>query len=195
MANSDGGFPFFFRFSYSTSYTFHVHTRGLRAVTSSGAGDAGTVVRWDDVEAATDDVIETYITNWLSYQPVSTSVLDYILYRVPSPGQAPEPLFASNVTGTGALGDLTGRAAGVQHMLTFRTSTFGLMKVVSLDRASGNTFGKRNTLSAAETGFRNYILSGAHAIMSAGNGRPISLHALNITLNDRLMRSYGKVVQ
>jgi len=184
-------FPAFFRFMYQSPDAIHTQTRTLSEITSSGAGDPGTVVAWNTSVVATDTMVEAYLDAWLGYQSDDVETLSYIIYRVPSPLADPEPLWESAYANPGGIVALTGRRAGVQHTMLFRTANFGLMKVVSLDRASGGVLGYSSPLSTEEATFRDYVLGETHALTGHDDGQPVSFKNLIITMNDRLMRSYG----
>lgn len=189
---SNGLFPAFMRLSYTTPYAKHTLTRALREITYSGVGDFGTVICWDDSVVATDDMCDAFVTAWLAYQPEGTTADYYDVFVVPTIGADPLFLFSKGVADTGAIVAPEGRAAAIQHTMTFKTSIGEDFKIISLDRNSSNTLSSNTTLGTQEAAFRDYILGSTHALAGQDDGRPQAFRSKSITENNRLRRSYGK---
>jgi len=189
---TDGLVPAFIKIHYTTAYGGHEWTHALDNLTVTVVGEVPDVECWDTTVIPVTDMLDDLVTVWKDILPTGTTI-DYAdIYSFPDPDLPPLFIYSYAI---GTLGTVNptgaGRALAVQHMLEFKGTLGGLFKFVSLDRPSGDFYGKSTTLSAAEIALRNYITGQTHAWACADNGRPAVFRKLCVTLNDRLMRAYG----
>ena len=190
---TDGHFPAYVEIDYHSPYGTHTATYNMREVSSSGLGDAGTVETWAGGTLGVDEMVEDLIDALAGAVP-STIVYDaYTVYRVPTVGASPQPIFTSAYSATGTETGLTGQAKAVQVTLSFRTEGFGQARVVVLDRPVDGNFGSFIDPSGDFAGVIAEFTDPTNAWAGADNTRPAAYTNTSISLNRRLRRKYGMI--
>lgn len=191
---TNGLFPAFVRFNYDTAYfSGHTMTRSIREITSAGLGDLGTAETWAGTPDNVSDMIDDLVAVWKNILPDTHQINYADVYTVPTVGAPPVFLGSKSIAVAGTITPGAGtRGAAVQHSLQFRTTGGHYFKFISLDRNSDDTYGVSTALGTEEAALRNYIIGNTHAWCGQDDGRPSFFRNLSITLNDRLMRAYGK---
>jgi len=160
-----------------------------RSPSYSALGTVPTYEAWSGATVAGDDMAKVLI-DALGDGASDNIVYDgYTIWDVPSLGADPLFVFAEaySVPGTDTA---IGWAEAVQRTFTWRTAVGGIAKLVQLDVATGNNFGRYPTVIAPYTG----ILTAFQAIGAAWSGRdgtkPTAFKNVTVTLNEQLRRSY-----
>jgi len=182
-------FPAFIETRYTTPFTTHTQRFPCLAFSNSGFDDAGSFETHNAGSIAGDVMAEALIDLLADCVNPTTTYEDYTIYTLDDATATPKPVFGKVYTTVGT-GVLTGVDRAVQQTFTFRTSNFGFMKWVQLDRHTNNSFGKFITVDT-ETGLvATALMDPDNAWAGRDGGRPALYLSASITLNSRLERKY-----
>jgi hypothetical protein len=187
MANSKA--PAFVKVNYHSAYGVHVAV--VPTLSWNAGADQGEFATHSSGVVDANDMITDLYTALAGILP-TTSVFDnYVIYDQPDPDDLPVPVATNSLAITG-LDASPGWNQAVQVTMTFRTSLFGVFKIVTLDAATNDSFAKTATLPGSGVLFDVFGLISDPANGWAGqdNGRPSTLISQTVTLNEKLRRAY-----
>jgi len=191
---TDGTFPAYTRIEYHSPYGNHSATLAMRAITTTGLGDAGSATAWDTTTVDVADMVEAMIDDLIASVPSSLVYDRFTIYVVPEIGESGQPIFTQAITsGAGTETGLTGQEKAVQVTLSFRTDDFGLARIVVLDRPVNGNFGNFVDPTGDFAGVISNFTSDANAWAGWDNAQPVFYTNTSICLNKRLRRKYGMI--
>lgn len=181
--------PAFVKTNYHSALGLHVALVPTLAW-SPGSG-AGLFDTWAGSTVSADDMIAELYGFLAGILPASGGFDNFVIYTQPDPDVPPEPVAQGSLAIVGT--NVTpGWDQATQVTMNFRTSTFGAMKIVTLDAQTGNDFSK--TTSLPMTGVL-FDVFGALTVDTNGwagrdNGQVTGFVSQTITLNEKLRRAY-----
>jgi len=191
---TDKLFPAYAQIAYHSPYGNHVMTLPIKAITTTGLGDAGTAVAWDTTVVDVRDMVEAMIDDLIAANPSSIVFDRYTIFKVPAVGEPGQPIFTNAVTsGAGTETGLTGQEKAVQVTIGFLTTSFGQSRIVLLDRPVNGNFGNFVNSTGDLAAVISNFISDANAWSGRDNSQPAFYTNTSITLNKRLRRKYGMV--
>ena len=181
--------PAFVKVNYHSALGTHVSI--IPTLSWNAGADQGDFATHAGGITAADDMIQDLATAVSGILPDTASIDNYVIYSQPDPDDLPVPV-ASNAIGIAGLDATPGWWQAVQVTMTFRTSNFGVMKLVTLDAATNNDFSKTTVVPGSGVLFTVFGLLSDASLGWAGrdNGRPMNLISQTITLNEKLRRAY-----
>jgi len=182
--------PAFVKTNYHSIYGIHAAVVPTLAWMDT-PGDAGSFETHGGGIVDAQDMIENLYTALAGILP-DTAVFDnFIIYTQPDPDELPTPAAQGNLAIPG-LDSTPGWAQATQVTMSFRTSNFGVMKIVTLDAATNNDFSKTSTLPISGVLFTVFGLLTVDTNGWAGrdNGQVQGFISQTITLNEKLRRAY-----
>jgi len=186
--------PSYVQIQYQTRWGVHVQTLPTLQYTSSGIGTPGTFATHGGGSIAGDEMVEDLITLMAAQVPTTTNYSRYTIYNKVSATAEPTPEFEKAFPTPGTVTpdpDIVDKA--IQATMSIRTSFYGLLMFVQLDRPSGNVFGNVYTLASPESAIVNALTSSANGWAGRDNGQPLVFKDMTISLNKRLRRSYKMI--
>lgn len=184
-------FPAFFRLFYTSVYAPHIMTIPTKAWDSGGGGGAGSFTSWagPPIDAAT--MIEGFVDLLLPFHVASTNFGQAIVYTMDDEDAPPRPRAFIAFTGKVGTSVLPVNAAA-QSMYTFRTTTFGLLKIIFLDAPVTSGFLPISIVTPGSelADLNDYLMLDANAFAGRDNGQPNGFVHATFKLNDELRKSY-----
>jgi hypothetical protein len=193
MANNSL-WPAFGIVDYSSAYGNHKMTIPTRAWNAGiGTNGFGGYLGWD-LSTANDaqDMWTDLITDIAAFAPATLTFNNATIYTMASSisPRIPVTQIPLNIAGTSAA---TTQAKAAQSTWNFRTTTFGIFKLVLLDSPVGTGFNK--TLAGSFGAPDLAVIGGLTDQAKAWSGRdgspPANCHSKTYTLNEKLRREYG----
>jgi hypothetical protein len=185
--------PAFVRIDYTSIYGAHSMT--LPSV------DVGTTTIGGDIyqfllpipllPTTVSGAVEDFVDVIKPFFIPSTIFNGYTLFTQATPEDTPVPVETNNLNIAGTGGDTTWEKA-VQFTLTWRTTEFGVFKLVFLDAVSNNNFDKI-TDADSDIGLdpvNEYVTASVSWLRGRDGGRPKTFLQAAKTLNEKLRRSY-----
>ena len=187
MANSL--FPGYVVVDYHSEFAAHTMTIPTREPSYSVLGNVPTYENWAAGTVDGDDMVEDLIDALAAGASDNITYDGYTIWHVPSLGA--DPIFV-NAKAYSQVGTDTaiGWAEAVQRTFTYRTSIGGIAKLVQLDVATGNNFGRYPTVIAPYTGINTSFQSTSWAWAGRDGAKPQAFKNVTVTLNEQLRRSY-----
>jgi hypothetical protein len=191
MANSKG--PYFVQYNYHSGFGPHSMQIPLRHWQPGGGGSvAGDVEDWDLTIQDADGMINSLSDLFLPFFTANVTFDNYVIFKQVGTDEIYTPV--AGATLTGKIGTRTPPvwSEAVQYTLTWRSTSFGIFKIVFLDAESAGDFSKTSTLPGSGDLFNinTEVTSTANAFMARDNGRPSSFISMTKTLNEKLRKSY-----
>ena len=190
---TDGRYPAYVEINYRSPWGPHTMTLCMRAIATTGLGDAGTVETWSGGTLSTEVMVEEMIDELIAATPSAIVWEAYTLFSLPTPVSDPQPIFTSAYGGPGTEAGLTGQAQAVSVTLGFRTEAFGHARIVVLDRPVNGNFGSFVVPAGDFAGVISAFTSPTNAWAGRDNFRPAAYTNTSISLNKRLRRKYGMI--
>jgi hypothetical protein len=190
---TDKLYPAYVNIDYHSQFGTHNMTLCMREITTTGIGDPGTLLAWDESTIAADVMVEALIDLMGAAVPSTITFDAYTLYRVPTVGADPQPIYTAAPAVVGSLVGLTGQAKAVQVTVGFKTANFGDARIVFLDRPVNGSFGSFSDPGAEVGAVGAEFMATSNAWAGRDNFRPAVLTNVSITLNKRLRRKYGMI--
>lgn len=193
---TDKLFPAFVKIEYVSVYSPHTMTRPTLNIVTTGLGDAGTCETHDAVGIATDVMVEAFIDLLLPMFLATTTIVGYTCYQVPFIGADPQPFFGKSYGGVGtASPTAAGQTKASTTTLMYRTTNFGLARLILVERPSYGENGKNTLpLSGDYAALNAEYTSVSNGWAGQDNGRP-GQYLWRITrINDKLRRKYGGIL-
>lgn len=192
MANSL--FPAFVKIFYHSDVAQHVMTIPTKAwLGVPGDFTPGTFETWASGTIAGDDMVENLIDAMGAAMFTDAVDIDgYTIFHFPDADSDPVPVYSKSYPVTGSLVSATWYRA-VQTTYMWRTSAFGLFKLVTLDGPSGDSYEDSLTWAGSSPGdtVHALIIGSANAWAGRDNGQPSVFLKYSRTLNDRALAKYG----
>ncbi len=187
MANSKA--PAFVKVNYHSIYGVHVAVIPTLSW-NAGTGQGDFATHAGGITAA-DAMIQDLCDTLTGILPDDSAYDNYVIYSQPDPDDLPVPVASNALTGVG-IDTTPGWKKATQVTMTFRTTLFGVFKLVILDAATNNDFSKTSSLGSSGVLFDVFGLISDPALGWAGqdNGRPNNLISQTVTLNEKLRRAY-----
>lgn len=185
--------PAFIKINYSSPFAPHTATIATVPYILPDVGNPSG--QWQlrgaalpvDADGAVNDLVDLM----LPFYESSITFEDYIIYTQADEDAPPLPQYSAiiNKVGTGGAGTWS---KAVQYTWTWRTTAFGLFKLVMLDALSNNNFDKFTTLTpaSAEKALSDYVTADVSWLSGRDNERPSVFLQGAKTLNEKLRRSY-----
>lgn len=181
--------PAFVKVNYHSEYGAHVAIVPTLAW-NAGVAQGDFATHSGSVTPA-DAMIKALYTALKPILPTLAFFDNYVIYSQPAPEDLPVPVASGdlNFQGTEAT---PGWDKATQATYTFRTSNFGVMKLVTLDCASNNDFSKVTATGTTGILFDVWteLSDPTNGWAGQDNGRPMTLISQTVTLNEKLRRAY-----
>ena len=122
--------------------------------------------------------------------PTTTNIVNYTAYTMADAEAVPVPVESALIDVNGTDSSSAWHKA-TQQTMTWRTTAFGIFKIVFLDSAVGS-FDKINTVGSSGVLFDldAFVKASTSFIRGRDGGRPATFLQLASTLNEKLRRSY-----
>lgn len=147
---------------------------------------------WSGSPIAASDMIENLVTLMLPFFPNTVTFNNYSIFTQATATSDPVPVKSGALTAMVGSNVTPGWTKAVEQIITVRSTVGGICKLVFLDMASGNNYGKVVSLSgevALNDLFEEW--SGLSNGWSArDNGRPATFLQMTKTLNQKLREAY-----
>jgi len=183
--------PWFTKIEYHSEFAPHIMLLPMNDVDlDEGTPEDSTVVAWDASTPAWSAMVIALCNAMATHFPVTHSFDVASLYEQPSPTGV--PIFHASIElaidGTDAS---AGYIEATQQTINARDVNGNLAKLVLLDFASNNIFGKFRTVAGADIAdIWTEWTALENGWASRKNGRPNTLISTTRTLNEKLRRSY-----
>lgn len=191
MPNSKG--PYFVQVNYHSGFAPHsqqIPVKGWQPGT--GASVAGDFLNWDDSLQDADDLMSSLADLFCAFYPPSVVLDNYIVFKQVGTDEIYTPV-ASGVF-ISKVGTLTVYVwnEAVEMTFNWRSTNFGLFKIVLLDSASEGTFAKVPSLPASGPikNLNDELVATSNPFMARDNGRPSAFISRTSTLNEKLRKAY-----
>jgi hypothetical protein len=187
MANSKA--PAFVKVNYHSIFGVHV---GIVPTLAWNAGaDQGEFATHNGSVCDANDMITALFTILAGILPDTASYDNYVIYDQPDPDDLPVPV-ATGALAIAGLDSSPGWHQATQVTMTFRTTNFGVFKLVTLDAATNDSFAKTTVVPGSGVLFNALAEVSNEDLGWAGqdNGRPNNLISQTVTLNEKLRRAY-----
>ena len=185
--------PAFVRINSTSAYGAHSTTIPSVPLIAppGGVGGYGFDLRGAAIDVNAQDSIEDFVNLLKVFYPSTYTFIDYVLFSQPAPEDVPVPV-ESNVLSIAGTNIGGGWAKAVQETWTWRTTEFGIFKLVMLDAVSDNSFDKLTNISgsAPHEALSDYVTADVTWIAGRDGGRPNTFLQIAKTLNEKLRRSY-----
>lgn len=187
--------PAFVKINYHSLWGTHVQT--VPSVPYIPNVDPATGGQFDLRGAALPTDAEDAIIEFCELQSVfhtTDTVFDSFTIFAQADEESPAiPQYQAQLNIPGTITD-PGWAKAVQYTFTFRTTAFGLFKLVMLDADSGNNFDVQIAPSeAAYTNLINYVKDPVSWVSGRDDERPSTFLQVSKTLNEALRKAYRMV--
>jgi hypothetical protein len=169
-----------------------VPTRAWVGVPADGV--PGNFTNWDEDAIAANVMIEDFADLIAAAFWNDQVTLDsYTIYHYPSEEADPVPVYQAALAVDGSLVSATWIYA-VETTYDFRTTEFGIFKLVAIDGPSGDSFEDNPSwfVSGAGAAVANFVISSENAFSGRDNARPAFPQPYSRTINDRLHAKYGR---
>jgi len=184
--------PAFVLLNYHSEFAPHkqiVPTLNWFDETSSGG--SGTFDSWTAGHIDADDMIKDLVNAMKDAYPTTITYDNYVIFTQADATANPVPVAAGTLAIDGTV-VTPGWYKAVQGTFSWRTSAFGLSKLVLLDLASGDDFDKNNTVPGSGPLFNMNaeVTADAKGWSGQDNGQPMTFISVTKTLNEKLRRAY-----
>lgn len=186
-------YPSFVQLRYATTWGQHVQTIPMNQWSGAGLGDPGTVLNWGGNPIAVDTMVEALVDAITAYLPASTTYIDYNVFNMPTPESIPQPVFSKSLSQAGSAVGLTGQAQAVLWWMTIRSTNFGRLNFLLLDRPNNNVWGNVFTPDAGAQAIIDELVSEDNGWRARDNGKPHSFMDITISFSKELRRKYGMI--
>lgn len=183
-------YPAFFRLFSKSEFGYHVSTHPMNEYTPV-AGAFGTFKNWIDGNVAANTEISGFVDLLLPFFTGDTEYLYAIVYDMEDENATPRPRVTVPFTGkTGT--SVTAAVPASQSTYTFRTTNFGLAKLVLLDAPVTTDFQPITSLASAPDmqDVLDYISDDEHCFRGRDQGRITTFVRATFKLNDELRKQY-----
>lgn len=183
-------FPAFFRLFSQSEFGPHISTIPTLSWNTSAA-PAGRFIAWDGSDRDAADMITDFVDLILPFFTPDTEYQSATIYTMADIDALPQPRAFVNFTGkVGSSADPAVPAS--MSTYSFRTTNFGLMKLVFLDAPVTTNFLPFTSLASSVplTNLFNFMSDEANAISARDNGRPAQFIRATFKINDELRKSY-----
>jgi hypothetical protein len=185
-------YPAFVVLDYTSAYAPHKMTIPTRAWTApSGIFTYGSYPKWDDdSEIDALDMVNDFATVLAGAWKNTATITTFTWYTMASPTARPLPQLATTVAIAGT-NVSTAQDKARQHTITWRTTTFGISKIVVLDAPAADFDRIADVTDVAWVEDINDELTSVDKAWSGRDGgRPNTFLQVSVTLNERLRRAY-----
>lgn len=186
-------FPSFVVVDYTSAHGQHKQTLPTLQWNGSGLGDPGSFDTHDGTGIVSTTMMLNFINAYRPVLPTTTQLVSYTIYNMPTPTSIPQPVYGAAIGLAGTDATTTGQAKAVQWTMTIRTTVFGLLKFVMLDRPSGNIWGNVTAMDAPTLALFNQLTASENGWSGRGGGRPLTFLGISISLNKALRRKYDMI--
>ena len=185
-------YPSFIQIGYQSAESRHVQTLCTRQWNSlGGTRGAGGYTAWDGSNRDALDMIEDVTADMALMLGLDSLITDWTIFNWLSTTGPIVPVAAGTLAVAGA--DTTaGWTPAVQATYTFFDSAFLPAKVVVLDAASNNDFGRvpAGSLTSAQAQLPGGFIADSNAWASRAGNQPTVIRQLSFTLNRKLRKKY-----
>jgi hypothetical protein len=191
---ASGLFPAYVKVFYHSDRASHVATIPTREwIGTPGEFMPGEFLNWASTPVDADTMVEDLLDTFgPAFFTDAVDIDGYTIFHFPDEDSDPLPVFSKNYPITGSLVSASWYLA-VETTYIWRTTNFGLFKLVTLDGPSGDSFEDSITWAASGVGLAvdTQITSLSNAWAGRDNGRPAQFLHYSRTLNDRALAKYG----
>jgi len=188
MANSL--YPAFVVIDEHSAFGAHKRTLPTRAWTGT-TGSPGEWVCWDTSVADPASMIEPFVDLLAACFLATYNFDGYTIYTMDDPEAKPQPRYSAilDVPGTLASGDDVRASQGT---MTFRTTAFGIFKLLFLDSVPSGDFLPQlpGSFTAAQLAVADRLAAEGDAWAGRDGGKIDYPLGLTWTLNEKLRRAY-----
>jgi len=185
--------PAFVRIFYHSDFGSHVMTIPTTEWLEPSTGhDQGEFINWDATQSDADGMIRALCDALAPFFTDDNEFDSYIIYTQ-ADADSPQRPRAQNTIAIPGTSISTQDRQAVQETWTFRTTEFGIFKLVLLDASASVEFAPiRNPtgLTAVED-LVELITDEANGWSGRDNARPANFVQIAYTLNEKLRREYG----
>lgn len=191
MANSLS--PAFVKINYVSAYAPHVMTIPAVAIQSDGVMPSGYefVLRGAEVPVDVTSAVTDFVNVLKGLFLNTTTFVDFVAFQQPTPEDVPVPVVSEGLAIAGT-SSVAGWAKATEATMSWRSTDFGIFKLVALDIPNGNLWDKYT--SPGPSGIIHdldaYITAPESWISARKGGRPNTFLQFSITLNEKLRRAY-----
>lgn len=185
-------YPAFVRINYHSPYGVHTMTIPTLGWDYSGGTPLGGIfAAWDASDREAVDMISDFVNLIKPFFLATTTFDNFTIYTMASAEADPTPVFAGELAIDGTSVE-TEWAKAVQMTWTFRTSLFGIFKLVFLDVPSASGFDKILSFGASPEAeaVRDYLAADTNGFAGRDGGQVSVLDQISFTLNEKLRREY-----
>jgi len=185
-------FPAFIKVEYHSAYAPHIMLLPTREIDiDAGTPEDSTILAWDDSQINWVTMVTALITEMLPLFTITVNFDRATLFNVPELEADPQPISNATIDLPGSDASPTYSQA-VQLTATWRTSLFGISKLVLLDMESSGSFDKIISLSGqpALTAINDEWVADTNGWAGRDNGQPNVFISATKTLNEKLRRAY-----
>lgn len=191
MANSQ--FPGFVDIVYHSPYGVHhmeICHHGWDF--SGGSPVSGNFNTWNDTQIEADLMINNLVDEMLPFWTGVVVLDQYTIYTLADPDAPPVPVYAAALGNAGTSIE-TEWLKAVQTTFSFRTTNFGVAKLVLLDTPSASGFDKILSFAASAEALAIFaeLSSLDNGWQARDQGRINVLSQITFTLNEKLRREYN----
>lgn len=186
-------YPAFVQINYHSQWGQHIQTVPTRTWTpGAGANDPGFFEAWNGTQRDAGEMVEEFCTGQAAFFPATVVMDSFYVYTMATPTSSPIPQVAIDLTIPGTA-VAAGWSKATQATWSFKTTAFGIFKVVQLDVNNQNNFDKllAGGLNAAGQAFVALIGSQSNAWSGRDGNRPSQFRQIAYTLNEKLRRQYN----
>lgn len=178
---------------YRSAYAPHKMTLPLLAWSPiSGGHPAGTNLNWNAAQTDTADLIEDFIDLLKPFFYTTTVFTDWTIYTYATPTAPARPVVSAQISGGAGTGGATIPASQASWM--FKTTGFGVFKLVMLDTKVSAAFGPLTALVSPadddEIAVIDYVKDDAMSFAGRDGDKVSVWHKITYTLNEKLRKSY-----
>jgi len=186
--------PAFVKIEYQSPYAPHVCMIPTKAYEPGGAPfTPGDFTAWDGTTVLpADTMVEDFIDLLAACHGDDTQFTGYTIFQQEDPDTPAVPVYSKSIAVPGLIVLPAGWDKATQLTMTFRTTAFGIAKLVMLDIPTSDTFGKVIDL----TPFANFqavsdaFTANDQAWSGRDGARPAVFLQYAVDLNDKLRKLY-----
>jgi hypothetical protein len=186
-------YPSFVVIDYTSEFGQHKQTLPTLQWTGTGLGDPGNFETHDAVGISALTMIAALVLVYKALLPTTTTLVSYTIYNMPTMTSIPQPVYTAALGVAGTDAALTGQAKATQWTMSIRTTAFGILKFVMLDRPNNDNWGNITTMDAASLALFNELSDAGNGWAGRDGGKPGGFMGISITLNKRLRRKYDMI--
>jgi len=174
---------------YVSPFAPHKMKIPTKQYSNSAFIDPGTFETWDGMGEAGDSMVEDMITALADCMPPNVTYAGYTIYKKSSPTDLGVPAFSKSLSVIGTSAN-TGWQEAVQQTFVFRTTGYGIAKLILLDAKTDGLFGRYTTISGAYAALAAVFQNPARGWSGRDALQPAVFKLTTSNINEKLRREY-----